>query len=188
MEFKGHRKVLSGQPREIIANVIYFMKREAKAKHPIIELTKIQERVLRGTGVSLTEKVVFSSKVQPIRLPKHDIHVPNETPVITAGWGDTVPGSPSVSDDLMEVNINIIDRQICKQRLFKFTERMICAGNLEGGLGSCHADSGGPLELNGTLIGIVSYKSGFDCGTAGFPVAYTKVTDFLTWINKNIDI
>ncbi|CAG9827549.1 unnamed protein product [Diabrotica balteata] len=136
----------------------------------------------------LTEKVVFSPKIQPIRLPKHDLHVPNGTPVITAGWGFTDPEIMSTSDDLMEVNINIIDWQICEELLPFFTQRMICAGNLDGGLGSCHGDSGGPLELNGTLIGIVSYKHpNRPCGAAGYPVAYTKVPDFLTWINKNID-
>ncbi|CAG9827548.1 unnamed protein product [Diabrotica balteata] len=135
--------------------------------------------------VKLTEKVVFSSKIQPIRLPKHDIHIPNETPVITAGWGTTVPGVEMASDVLMDVNINIIDWQICKERLL-VTERMICAGDLNGGRDSCQGDSGGPLELNGTLVGIVSF--GGLCGEPNSPAAYTKVSDFLSWIHKNIDI
>ncbi|XP_072400305.1 trypsin-7-like [Diabrotica undecimpunctata] len=139
--------------------------------------------------VKLAHKVVFSSKIQPIRLPKHDIYVPNGTPVTTAGWGYTDPKIPKLSDELLEININIIDWQTCKERIShvsKFTERMICAGNLNGGQDACQGDSGGPLELNGTLIGVVSW--GDSCGKPGTGGAYTKVSDFVTWINKNINI
>ncbi|XP_072384904.1 trypsin 5G1-like [Diabrotica undecimpunctata] len=139
--------------------------------------------------IKLKKKVVFSPKIQPIRLPKHDLHVPNETPVITAGWGRTDPMIPIGSDDLLEVKINIVDWQTCKKRLShisKVTERMICAGNLNGGQDSCQGDSGGPLELNGTLIGVVSW--GNICGTPGYAGVYTKVSDFVTWINKKIEV
>ncbi|XP_072396612.1 anionic trypsin-2-like [Diabrotica undecimpunctata] len=137
--------------------------------------------------VKLTQKVVFSSKVQPIRLPKPDIYVPTGTSVITAGWGYTVAGASRGSDVLMEVKINIIDWKICNM-LYKdkLTERVICAGDINGGVDSCHGDSGGPLELNGTLIGVVS--SGGICGAPFSPGIYTKVSDFVSWINKNIDI
>ncbi|CAG9827550.1 unnamed protein product [Diabrotica balteata] len=94
-----------------------------------------------------------------------------------------------LSDDLLEVNINIIDWQTCKElisHVSKVTERMICAGNLNGGLDTCQGDSGGPLELNGTLIGVVSW--GDSCGKPNAPGAYTKVSDFVTWINENINI
>ncbi|XP_072396490.1 transmembrane protease serine 9-like [Diabrotica undecimpunctata] len=137
--------------------------------------------------VKLAQKVVFSSKVQPIRLPKPDIYVPTGTSVITAGWGYTVAGASRGSDVLMEVKINIIDWKICNMLYkAKLTERVICAGDLNGGVDSCHGDSGGPLELNGTLIGVVS--SGGICGAPFSPGIYTKVSDFVSWINKNIDI
>lgn len=54
MEFKSklNRKVLSGQTREVVANVIYFMQREAKEDKPLKDFKKVQERVAMATGVS----------------------------------------------------------------------------------------------------------------------------------------
>lgn len=56
MEFNSrlNRKVLKGQGREIVANVIHFMQREAKENKPIKDYKKVQERVVMATGVSLS--------------------------------------------------------------------------------------------------------------------------------------
>lgn len=55
----------------------------------------------------------------------------------------------------------------------------------------CHTvqgDSGGPLILkkNGRWmqIGIVSF--GNKCGEPGYPGVYTRVTQYLDWINSNM--
>lgn len=56
MEFQSklRRKVLSGQTREVIANVIFFMQREAEEQRPIKDFNKVQERAATATGVSLS--------------------------------------------------------------------------------------------------------------------------------------
>jgi len=47
-------------------------------------------------------------------------------------------------------------------------------------------DSGGPLRVGNTLIGIVSRGApGSICGEPGVPGLYTRVTSFLDWINEN---
>ncbi|CAG9827552.1 unnamed protein product [Diabrotica balteata] len=101
-------------------------------------LERVPESTVSDLDSDLEKKVVFSPKIQPIRLPKQGLHVPTGTPVITAGWGYT------------------------------------------------NGDSGGPLELNGTLIGIVSW--GDQCGKPDSSGVYTKVSDFVTWINEKINI
>ena len=64
------------------------------------------------------------------------------------------------------------------------------------GIDSCQGDSGGPLVLRDGnkegepwyLIGIVSYRTSdgtIHCG-GGFPGVYTKVTNYLDWIEKNM--
>lgn len=45
-------KVIHSQGREIIANVLKFMKEEAENKHPIIPLTNYKERLMRAVGIS----------------------------------------------------------------------------------------------------------------------------------------
>lgn len=56
MEFQSNLKgkVLNSQTREVIANVIHFMRKEAKNKEPLTDLKKVQERVVLATGVSLS--------------------------------------------------------------------------------------------------------------------------------------
>lgn len=62
------------------------------------------------------------------------------------------------------------------------TERMICAGNLEGGQDACQGDSGGPLVINGTLIGVTSWGKG--CARPGFPGVFTRVPALRAWIDS----
>ena len=64
------------------------------------------------------------------------------------------------------------------------TSLAICAGS--GGKDACLGDSGGPLvwsdEQNhqSYLIGVVSWGEG--CGRPEYPGVYTRVTEFLDWI------
>uniref|UniRef100_A0A7M4E962 Peptidase S1 domain-containing protein n=1 Tax=Crocodylus porosus TaxID=8502 RepID=A0A7M4E962_CROPO len=71
----------------------------------------------------------------------------------------------------------------------KFTDHMICAGNLseDKRVDSCQGDSGGPLmcqRSNGrwVILGITSW--GYRCGRKDSPGIYTKVSKFVPWIKK----
>jgi secreted trypsin-like serine protease len=63
---------------------------------------------------------------------------------------------------------------------------VICAGDIRAD--ACQGDSGGPLicEVNGksTVIGITSW--GIGCSQAKYPGVYTKVSEYITWINDQI--
>ena len=54
----------------------------------------------------------------------------------------------------MAADIPIIERQVCKT-LYKYavTDRMFCAGFIEGNIDACQGDSGGPMvcQINGKL-------------------------------------
>ncbi|POI28160.1 hypothetical protein CIB84_008090, partial [Bambusicola thoracicus] len=116
----------------------------------------------------------FNSHVLPICLPdrkeKSDI---NRQACIISGWGDT---GKSYSRTLLQGVVPLLPREDCEVRYGqKFTNRMICAGNLseDKRVDSCQGDSGGPLmcqKSNGRwiILGITSW--GYGCGRKDSPV------------------
>ncbi|KAH8024567.1 hypothetical protein HPB51_025486 [Rhipicephalus microplus] len=95
------------------------------------------------------------------------------------------------SNILQEVFVKIYDNGVCDaayRRKFKIPIKKwhLCAGTLVGGRGTCHGDSGGPLQckLFGRwhLTGITSFGSG--CAKKGFPDVYTKVAHYVDWIKE----
>lgn len=65
---------------------------------------------------------------------------------------------------------------------------MMCAGVPEGNKDSCQGDSGGPFHWHNEdldvyhLAGIVSWGEG--CARPDRPGVYTRVTQYLDWIEK----
>lgn len=64
------------------------------------------------------------------------------------------------------------------------TDAMICAS--APGKDSCFGDSGGPLTVNGTLEGVVSF--GWGCADSRYPGVYSRVAYVRDWIWKYTDL
>jgi len=64
------------------------------------------------------------------------------------------------------------------------TQNMMCAGYFVSNRDSCYGDSGGPLIVDNTLVGIISW--GNECAEDGFPGVYTKVQNYTTWIETYV--
>ncbi|XP_076443757.1 anionic trypsin-2-like [Babylonia areolata] len=111
------------------------------------------------------------------------------------GWGHTRAGG-NAQEYLREVDVPIIPVETCQFYLNsighgKITHKHICAGlPEEGGKDACQGDSGGPMVCQDevtkqwNLVGVVSW--GYGCGWKYMPGVYTRVSEYLDWINQHI--
>merc|ERR1712015_130269 len=133
--------------------------------------------VLQGTATT-------NSYVQTVTLPTSDAAVGTECTVY--GWGTTSSGG-SISNSLRQVTVPVISNDDCDTYPYyrnQIYPTMLCAGLLnEGGKDSCQGDSGGPLICDGSLGGVVSW--GVGCAEAKYPGVYTRVSDYVDWINSH---
>ena len=72
------------------------------------------------------------------------------------------------------------------------TDKMICAGDNDGGESTCRGDSGGPLVIAdgnnvAIIIGTTSFGPRQGCGTPGFPAVYAYTVPFLDWIKNKME-
>ncbi|ESO84876.1 hypothetical protein LOTGIDRAFT_196330 [Lottia gigantea] len=104
---------------------------------------------------------------------------------IISGWGRT-SGTSSIPNDLKYVEMNKITNSECTSRwgssyIFNFH---ICV--YESGKSACNGDSGGPMicssESQTVLAGITSWGASGCPGTR--PSVYTRVSEYLNWINS----
>jgi len=144
------------------------------------------------------EPIQFDDDVQPISIicssqvnaGAQDVGV---MAVIT-GWGNTSEGGQG-SDVLQYIEVPIVDYDDPGLNfpwwadVNEVTE--ILVGAVDGGMDSCQGDSGGPVAVRNVedtdwlLMGITSWGSG--CAQAGRPGVYTKVSNYINWINSNTD-
>ncbi|XP_068205639.1 chymotrypsinogen A-like [Palaemon carinicauda] len=137
----------------------------------------------------LSVPVTFNDGVRPICLPfKYANNNFSGTSGTVTGWGQTVFNG-EVSDVLLEATLPILTTSECKEYPIirdSITENMICTYNQS--LDACKGDSGGPLVWGDGgrqyLVGIVSFGKG--CGDKDAPGVYTKVTNYLQWIETKV--
>ncbi|MGW7533550.1 S1 family peptidase [Amycolatopsis sp. NPDC054798] len=101
---------------------------------------------------------------------------PAGTAATVLGWGRVADGGDR-SDYLRQATVPIADDSTCYTAYPEYSSAsMLCAGHPNGGIDACKGDSGGPLMVGDTVVGIVSYGDG--CGKPGKPGMYTRVTSF----------
>ena len=128
-------------------------------------------------------------KVQKICLPVDcsDGCAPN-TMAYIAGWGRTSEGG-SASSTLQSAIVKIQDQSTCRSQYgsSKITDRMICAGYVDGGIDTCQGDSGGPMmtieDGSYRLCGVVSW--GYGCARPNYFGVYAKVCQIIPWLEDN---
>ncbi|KAE8573468.1 ovochymase-1 [Halyomorpha halys] len=118
---------------------------------------------------------------------------------LASGWGHTEwEGKPSAK--LQKIILPLVPHQICNKSYDSSEDRnvipngiindyMFCAGGAEQ-KDTCQGDSGGPLQIVHknlfcmySIVGVVSYGKG--CAL-GYPGIYTRVSNYVPWIVKNV--
>ncbi|KAM6982325.1 trypsin-3 [Tautogolabrus adspersus] len=134
--------------------------------------------------LKLSRPAQLNQWVQPVPLPDQNTPPLRSDVCTVSGWGVTKLYSYSLSPVLRAVDVRIIP--YCHYYYYwrMITPNMLCAGSRFGGKDSCQGDSGGPLICNGYFEGIVSW--GISCANPYFPGVYTKVRNYVTWINWTI--
>ncbi|XP_066995499.1 trypsin-3 [Anabrus simplex] len=140
---------------------------------------------------SVKREFKFGGNIQRIQLPEPDDVFEEGSNVSVSGWGFTQAGNWSSLPDVLRVGyVPLVSQETCEKdhgSQGKIDDTMICAGYLAtGGVDSCRGDSGGPLEMDGILIGIVSWGRG--CGLPNLPGVYTNVAKFREWIRNRTGV
>uniref|UniRef100_A0A3B3S109 trypsin n=1 Tax=Paramormyrops kingsleyae TaxID=1676925 RepID=A0A3B3S109_9TELE len=135
--------------------------------------------------IKLSRPAHLNANVQPATLPTTNTpQLFGRTTCTVSGWGVTQIYSYYLSPELRAVDVEIISN--CQKYYYwRITDNMLCAGSPTGGKDSCQGDSGGPLVCNGHFEGIVSW--GVSCANPSFPGVYTKVRNYVGWIDWMIN-
>ncbi|XP_069497554.1 trypsin-like [Ambystoma mexicanum] len=135
--------------------------------------------------LKLATPATFNEFVKPI--PLATSCVVEGTNCLVSGWGSLTSPEENYPNLLQCLNVTTFSNADCAAAYpdDKISDGMLCAGVLEGGKDSCQGDSGGPLVCNGELAGIVSWGN-VPCGFPHIPGIYTKICQYLNWINEKI--
>ncbi|XP_026543072.1 cationic trypsin-3-like [Notechis scutatus] len=133
--------------------------------------------------IKLSKAATLNSRVSAVRLPSS---CPSSgAQCLVSGWGNTLSSGTRYPDLLQCLSIPVLSQSQCNKAYpGQITNNMFCAGYVEGGKDSCQGDSGGPVVCNGVLQGVVSWGEG--CAQRGKPGVYTKVCNYISWIQQTI--
>ncbi|XP_036329071.1 trypsin-1-like isoform X2 [Rhagoletis pomonella] len=134
----------------------------------------------------LDKEIQFSENKKSVKLPGASDEFMDGDICYVTGWGNTQNESES-RQWLRQAEVPIFNQDLCSEKYKQFggvTERMICAGYLEGGKDACQRNSGGPLtNKDGVLVGVVSW--GYGCARPEYPGVYSRVQYAREWLRQH---
>lgn len=155
--------------------------------HPGYDCNKIADDIAL---MELHEPIRFGEQVSPICIAtgKDSIETGANGVVYGFGWTNENQDIGIRADTLQQASVDFWDNSKCtesfrsNQKSIEITRTQLCAGKLAGGVDSCWADSGGPLVNDrNVIVGVVS--TGIGCARPGLPGIYTRVTEYVDWMD-----
>ncbi|KRT83696.1 Trypsin, partial [Oryctes borbonicus] len=131
----------------------------------------------------LASALNLSEAIAPIGLPSENQEFEAGTTAVVSGWGTTSQGGSS-SLQLQAVEVPLVSNSECQSAYgtYEITDQMLCAGIEGGGKDACQDDSGGPLVVDGVLVGIVSW--GIGCAEPEYLGVYSSVPALRSYISE----
>jgi hypothetical protein len=136
----------------------------------------------------LSDTINFTNAIPINLINENDVANGATVPGILSwvtGWGLIKTSPQTLPTSLQKVQLPIISNTQASTVWSSIPSTDIMAGFLNGNKDACNGDSGGPLVVpvsgENKLAGIVSWGSS-SCDTYG---AYTRVSDFESWIQNN---
>ncbi|XP_003227623.1 cationic trypsin-3 [Anolis carolinensis] len=158
-----------------------FVDSEKVIRHPQYNSWLLDNDIML---IKLKDRAELSTRIAPIALGKGC--AATGTSCLISGWGNTLSDGVNYPDLLQCLDVPILSDEDCRNAYpGQITDNMICIGSLAGGQDSCQGDSGGPVACNGVLQGIVSW--GIGCALPGYPGVYTRVCNYIDWINETMN-
>nr|XP_022909959.1 plasminogen [Onthophagus taurus] len=150
--------------------------------------------------------VTVDNDIALLRLPEPVVQpvacLPSSNPIpkdlcYVMGWGKEKSYDILGTNTLKEAQLPVVNEGTCKRsyRNYIITDNMFCAGWKSGTADTCAGDSGGGLmcslkrkstEKVYVVQGITSFGDG--CGRRNKYGIYTKVNNYLQWIQKTMDM
>ncbi|XP_013879967.1 complement component 1, r subcomponent [Austrofundulus limnaeus] len=147
--------------------------------------------------VKLQDPITFDAAVMPLCLPPKTATYDTGVMGQISGFGIIREGSRHIlTNKLKYVAVPLVNQEICSNSITELkknrpilpdlTDNMFCAGLPEGQKDSCKGDSGSAFTLTDDgqfwAAGVVSW--GDKCGHKGTYGVYTRVANYVDWINK----
>ncbi|CAG4988582.1 unnamed protein product [Colias eurytheme] len=177
-----YRRIRAGSTYRNTGGVIHYV--DYEVNHP--DYGKATQYDADISVIRLLTPLVYTPVIQQGTIVRQNDVIPDNYPVVHAGWGTTRFNGPSASI-LQDVTIYVINNELCATRYLEYygseyvTKNMICAGILDvGGKDACQGDSGGPLYSGDVIVGVVSWGHG--CANETYPGVSASVASYSDWV------
>ncbi|XP_052753067.1 trypsin delta-like [Galleria mellonella] len=131
--------------------------------------------------VVLTAPLALTAAINIAYIPPQQTFIPDGYPVEIVSWGSEFVDGPQIGS-LQKINSNVVAQAQCEAAYEEnenvvIYDQVLCAAS--EGTSVCTGDSGAPLIIGETLIGLSSYFTACDDST---PDVFTRVDRHTGWI------